>query len=738
MLREQARIGWVIRIALEEALVAALLLMPKRICAAWLRRRISRYVFGCAASDVYLYKSGRAALRGLMDTIRIISPNRQVAFVPDYVCNVVGDSCRASGFRTVVYPTDARCLPEWKTLSNMIRNEPAPVVVFCSQFGSVPSQAPEAGDLERVSPNVFIVADECQNLILASPIKARHNRAVVFSFNDKTCPGLMGGGVVWPRAGTAPLAFVQAPFLRRSLCSLALIRLWLLRISQITIHLARLAIRRPPAYKIPDSLEYSVALKPHYDLVPEPIYRLSVARACVSLLFLGSYRRVRLENIQALQTGFRGLQAGFDTAAPQSGPPFLPLFSQNGRWPETFPCPIKAGYGTSPTITSRSMIAARINVPYVRYESGKQAIVQLTSRHSITDNRILHGMAKTLDAAGYISVILGPAPENQSFGRIELRACPVLKNGHPVSAVKTLVRLFVGALKSRFGVFQIHDPDLLPVGLLLKLCGRRIVYDVHDDYEASWKVRLRGRRYSGRVIPPLWWWFEKNVARLFDGVVVADRHLAKKFARLNPVILGNYPRLAFTPPAMAENEATFNLIYVGGVTRERGLGMILKALQLLPLPDLRLHVIGTSTETDLLDLLRAEPRVILHGRVSWSELHRHYVRAHAGLALYQPLESFLYSPGENAVKVVEYMAAGIPVICSNFPGLKIFVEEAGCGLTVQPDDPHAIAATIQRLVDDAVLRRKLGATGRRLFESTCNWEKHEHLLIDYYSRIIHP
>lgn len=292
------------------------------------------------------------------------------------------------------------------------------------------------------------------------------------------------------------------------------------------------------------------------------------------------------------------------------------------------------------------------------------------------------------------------------------------------------------ALRSSVDLFQIHDPDLIPAGLILKLFSRRVIYDVHDDYEASLKDRFRGKGWKANLVPALWWWFERNASRAFDGVVVADRHLAAKFEHCFPVVLGNYPRLDFTPAARAENEETFNLIYVGGVSRERGLGIALDALRLLPYDDVRLHIIGACRDGDLMSALRGEPRVVLHGRVPWTELHRYYIKAHVGLALYQPLESFLYYPGENAVKILEYMAAGIPVLCSNFPGLRVFVGDTGCGLLAQPDDAQDVACKIAALRQNVSLRRTMGETGRRLFEAEYNWEGNQGRLVELYERIL--
>jgi glycosyltransferase involved in cell wall biosynthesis len=717
----------VARGAAEAALTALGWLRPGGEVRAEIRRRIAQDVYGCRADEVFLYKSGRAALRGLLEGLQSADPARRTAFVPDYVCNVVGAACRAAGFAVAEYATDERCLPDWRALEERVQGETAPVVVLCSLFGSVPAAAPEAEALERTNPRMFFVADECQNLVNASPVKPRANRAVVFSFNDKTCPGVMGGGVVClSDSGEAPV-FARAPFKRRAIGSVALAYRWMSGGLRAVGHGLRLALGRSGAYAAAEAPEFSTCLAPHYDLVPEPIYRLSAARAWISLRHLDEYRRLRLENAQALQAGL-----AVEAAVAQAGAPYLPVAAAPvaGR----YPAPVKAAYGrTAHAAIPGRPPAVKVNVPHVRYEVRPAAIAQLTSRHAITDNRILHCMARTAAAHGYRSLILGPADRDGAVGTVALKACPVLEGGRRPPHPRVLASLFAGALRSGVRTFHVHDPDFLPVALLLKLCGRRIVYDVHDDYQASFQDRFRKRPWVGRWFPALWWAFEKGAARAFDGVVTADQHLARKFDGCRPVILRNYPRLDFTPPASAEGEETINLVYVGGVSRERGIGMALEALRRVPRPELRLHVVGTGREPDLLADLQAEPRVVLHGRVAWTDLRRIYVKSHVGLALYQPRAGFVTI--DHSVKIVEYMAAGLPILCADFPGLKKFVEESGCGWTVAPDDPDAIAAKLRELIDHPEIRRRMGATGRRLFETDFNWELHERELVDLYERV---
>ncbi len=364
-------------------------------------------------------------------------------------------------------------------------------------------------------------------------------------------------------------------------------------------------------------------------------------------------------------------------------------------------------------------------------------ICQITTGHTPTDNRILHLMARTLSDAGYDSNIIGAASKNGSWRSVRITACPVVVNDvTKPSRFAIQKQLFRFARQCSAQVFQIHDPDMLPWALMLRCFGKTIIYDVHDDYQASFKDRFKERKLLRWLIPTVWWWFERNAARLMNGVVVADRHLSQKFEHCDPVILGNYPRLDFTRESNASREDTFNLIYVGGITRERGLEMVFRALQLLPMQSLRLHLIGNGRDEDLLELLGTDKRIVLHGRVDWTELHDHYEHAHMGLALYQPLDGFLYYPGENAVKILEYMAAGIPVLTSDFPGLKTFVADSGYGLCVKPDDPKAIADAIMQLYEDEPLRRQLGHNGRGAFEEKYNWEQHEQKLIELYERIL--
>jgi glycosyltransferase involved in cell wall biosynthesis len=68
----------------------------------------------------------------------------------------------------------------------------------------------------------------------------------------------------------------------------------------------------------------------------------------------------------------------------------------------------------------------------------------------------------------------------------------------------------------------------------------------------------------------------------------------------------------------------------------------------------------------------------------------------------------------SPLSVMEYMAAGKPIVATNVGGLPEMIEEGVNGLLVERRDAKALAAAILRLVDDEDLRVRLGAAGKEL------------------------
>ena len=84
--------------------------------------------------------------------------------------------------------------------------------------------------------------------------------------------------------------------------------------------------------------------------------------------------------------------------------------------------------------------------------------------------------------------------------------------------------------------------------------------------------------------------------------------------------------------------------------------------------------------------------------------------------------------------MVEYMAAGIPVIASNFPLWKQIIEGNQCGLCVDPLDPQPIAEAIDFLVTPEEAEQ-MGRNGQKAVLEQYNWGIEEQKLLDLYNSL---
>ena len=87
-------------------------------------------------------------------------------------------------------------------------------------------------------------------------------------------------------------------------------------------------------------------------------------------------------------------------------------------------------------------------------------------------------------------------------------------------------------------------------------------------------------------------------------------------------------------------------------------------------------------------------------------------------------------------KLFEAMAAGVPVVASDLPGMAPIVRETGVGLVVDPTDASAIAAACREILDAPVEER--AAWRRRALDATretYNWERQADILFDEYGRL---
>ena len=377
--------------------------------------------------------------------------------------------------------------------------------------------------------------------------------------------------------------------------------------------------------------------------------------------------------------------------------------------------------------------------------SAHKTIVHLTTVHPRDDVRILLKQAHTLARVDGCSVALVVADGNGC-------ACDT-RDGVSV-AIHDLGRLAGG----RFGRFLIgtwrafrrvrqlapavvhfHDPELIPVAIALKCAGHRIVYDVHEDVPRQMLTKLwlpsMLRWPVARVMAILEWFG----AKLFDAIVPATPKIAARFPAHKTATVQNFPMLSefivSDRRPYADRPASF--VYLGGISALRGARQMVEAVQHMRSDGkVRLELAGTITPAELKTELQQLPgwgAVNFHGYVSRMDVANLINRARAGLVVLHPTENY---PDAYPVKMFEYMAAGLPVIASDFPLWRDIVQSTGCGLLVDPLDSAAIAARMQWMLDHPREADEMGRRGRYAVEQTYNWSRESAKLIGLYEGLL--
>jgi glycosyltransferase involved in cell wall biosynthesis len=371
-------------------------------------------------------------------------------------------------------------------------------------------------------------------------------------------------------------------------------------------------------------------------------------------------------------------------------------------------------------------------------------ICVLSTVHFAHDVRLFQAEARTLARAGFdVAVIaLKDTTKSQTDG-VHIISLPPQPN-RLLRALQS-VRILRLALRQRADLFAIHDPELLPAAVLLRLLTRRpVVYDVHEDVPAA----IRGRRWLPRPLRPLiagLYRFAEHLSLPFiAGLTLADHAYAKYYRRRRFEIILNYPLMTYAdlyrPPEPSLGERPV-LLYAGAVMRLRGVFEMLDLVQRLRglFPTILLRVVGPvdkeleADRDEVVSRLGLEPNVEFTGPVSHTQVHDYILNADVCLALLHPDPNYLRS---LPTKIFEYMMMGRPVVVSDFPMWKNIVEDAGCGVAVDPLDGDAAADAVRTLLNDDDSRTRMGKAGRQAVLERYSWEGEGQRLVAFYRELL--
>ncbi len=305
-------------------------------------------------------------------------------------------------------------------------------------------------------------------------------------------------------------------------------------------------------------------------------------------------------------------------------------------------------------------------------------------------------------------------PSNGSVGTITL-------SPRYVSQVQRVLE------RERFDLLHFHEPFVPFLSLVVLHQSTSVNVATFHAYAGFSPAMEFGKRTLGSYS-----------ARLHGRIAVsaAARHFVDRFfpgdykVIPNGVNLGRYHRAV---PIARWQDGTPNVLFVGRLEDRKGLPYLLKAYRLLRKDgtSCRLLVVGSGPqerEARRYVMTRRLQNVEFLGRVSDAEKAQLFKTADVFVSPATGRESF-------GIVLLEAMASGAPIVCSDIHGYKGVVQRGRQAVLVPPRDARSLAAGIKELLADPDLRKRMGAAGLERAEQF-GWENVTGRVEAYYGFVI--
>lgn len=365
-------------------------------------------------------------------------------------------------------------------------------------------------------------------------------------------------------------------------------------------------------------------------------------------------------------------------------------------------------------------------------------VIHLTSVHRCDDPRIYERQCRTLARAGYEVILIAPDCDDKVKEGVFLRGVPKA-NGRLRRMLGTVYQVYRSGVREHGELYHLHDPELLGPAILLRIQGKKIIFDFHESLAAQvttkpWvmsKLRLAAAAFATFV--------EKLAIMVSNRVIAATPVIARSLPGKKTSVVMNYPILKEfnLTNSLPYSERPPWIGYVGALTEIRGVKEMVAAMDVLPSElKAKLFLVGTFKPSRLKNEVTQIPGwnyVDYPGYQSRQSVANILGQCRVGLVMLHPTSSYIES---YPIKLYEYMAAGLPVIASDFPFWRKIIESVGCGLLADPLNPRSVADQIQWILTHPKEAEEMGKRGLAAVQDRFNWNLEIPNLLRVYEEVL--
>lgn len=362
--------------------------------------------------------------------------------------------------------------------------------------------------------------------------------------------------------------------------------------------------------------------------------------------------------------------------------------------------------------------------------AGGVRVLHLTTSHFADDTRIFDKECRSLAAAGYVVTLAGAGavPPGSPVRHRPLPPRDDRRSRRLLSGIATGLSI---SRSEWFDILHLHDPELLPVGVMAARAGRAVIWDAHEDYVSRFTGDAGDRERLGRlsVAAPV-----RGLLRSMDaraaGVVAATPSIASGYRNRRTVVVGNEARLEHFMHAtpIAGNR---QLLFTGAASAYHLFPAIVEAV--VRVPRISLAVAGRTLPPDVLAFARTRlgERLRLLG---WLDRKQLVAAMSDSLLGFATLEDTPIGQDNSSNKVFEFAAAGLPALMSPNPSNRRHAQGGHAYVATGFTSEAIEKAILEALSDDEVWRQK-SRRGRIWARERGSWTLSEGVLLDLYAEI---
>ncbi|MGC6284227.1 MAG: glycosyltransferase [Polaribacter sp.] len=328
--------------------------------------------------------------------------------------------------------------------------------------------------------------------------------------------------------------------------------------------------------------------------------------------------------------------------------------------------------------------------------------VLVSVSNDLTFDQRVQKVCNTLHKNGFSIHVIGRKQKNSNPSQFNYKVelIQLVFNKGFLFYLEFNIRLFFKILFTKKDILLANDLDtLLPNQMVSRLQSKKLVFDSHELFSEIPELVHRP------FVKSIWKWLENSlIPRQQHGITVSSKitDFYKEKYKVNFITIKNLPNASVNLDSKMANpfdkESKPIILYQGALNVGRGLELMIDTMEYLS--NCKLVLIGDGDIRNDLERRVIEKnlqnQIEFIGKVHPKELKKVTPFASIGISLEEDLGLNYRFAMPN--KIFDYIQAGIPILISDLPEMKIIVENFEVGEVVKSRNPQELASQIKSIL----------------------------------------